>query len=284
MLTCLFWNLKSGRADQESLVAGMAVYHQVDILVLAESTVDSELLLKELKGLDTAYDRPEFQHHRFQTYTRFPGGQLSKFDDDDRVSIRRLNLPGKNEILFASIHFYDRRNYDRRAPHSKSISANQTIRQAEIKAGHARTIISGDFNMNPFDDGMIDTDVGFGAMMSRELALRHSDPEVTGAQRFYNPMWSRLGRQTPDPPGTHYWGNVSDPFNIFWQSIDQVLVRPPLFGSFPDEEFRVLTRIPLPGLDTAELIQNTGKHWKIQVSDHLPIIFKLDPPAEDSDG
>jgi hypothetical protein len=96
-------------------------------------------------------------------------------------------------------------------------------------------------------------------------------------------MWSRLGRQTPEPPGTHYWDSVQDPFNIFWQSLDQVLVRPSLFGSFPDNRFHVLTSILFPDGETVELIRNTGKHWELRFSDHLPILFALDLLAEDAD-
>jgi hypothetical protein len=223
-----------------------------------------------LRLADSDFDRPDVQHYRFQIYTRFPGHLLEPFKDDDRVSIRKLKLPGKLEVLLAAIHFYDRRNYDRRSQHTKAISVNQTIRQAEVEAGHARTIVFGDFNMNPFEEGMTDTEVGFGAMMTRELASRHTEVAVRGAQRFFNPMWSRLGREIPEPPGTHYWNSIQDPFNIFWHSLDQVLVRPPLFGSFPDDNFHVLTCVRLPGGETVDLIRNTGKHWEVRVSDHLP--------------
>ena len=283
MLTCLFWNFKCDCRNQESIVACMAIEKKVDILVLAETTVDADVLLSELRLSDPAYDRPDFQHYRFQIFTRFPGHLLEPFKDDDRVSIRKLKFPGKLEILLAAIHFYDRRNHDRSSQHTKAASVNQTIRQAEVVADHTRTIVFGDFNMNPFEAGMIDTEIGFGAMMTRDLASRHTELEVRGAQLFFNPMWSRLGRQTPEPPGTHYWDSVQDPFNIFWQSLDQVLVRPSLFGSFPDNRFHVLTSILFPDGETVELIRNTGKHWELRFSDHLPILFALDLLAEDAD-
>jgi hypothetical protein len=156
--------------------------------------------------------------------------------------------------------------------------------RAEEDAGHSRTILVGDFNMNPYEKGMIDQVSGFGAMASRSLAERHSESGRGGSRRFYNPMWSRLGGEIPRAPGTHYWKSVADPFNIFWHSLDQVLVRPALIheDAFRDEDFQVLTTIPGEGGEPIYLIRSTGKHWELQVSDHLPIVFKLALPSEDA--
>ena len=116
-------------------------------------------------------------------------------------------------------------------------------------------------------------------MMTRTLALRHSE-KLKGTRRFYNPFCSRMGRELPDPPGTYYWSNVKDPFNIYWHCLDQVLVRPDLFSSFRDEDLQVLTVIPGQGEDTIDLISQKKKHWKLTHSDHLPILFRLQPPME----
>jgi hypothetical protein len=155
------------------------------------------------------------------------------------------------------------------------------LREAEEDARHERTIVVGDFNMNPFDKGMIDPEIGFGAMMNRSLAARHSTSGSAGAKRFYNPTWSKLGRDLPDPPGTFYWPNVGDPFNVYWHSLDQVLIRPALLNTFRDEDFHILTSIPWTGGERLDLVRSTGKHWELQISDHLPILFKLNPPKED---
>ena len=132
----------------------------------------------------------------------------------------------------------------------------------------------------PGNGELIDPDNGFGAMQSRSLASRHSTEVHRGSQRFYNPMWSRLGRELPEPPGTHYWGNVGDPFNVYWQSLDQVLIRPALLAAFRDSDFRIPTSIPGTDRPSENLIRSTGKHWEIEISDHLPILFKLDLPKE----
>lgn len=282
-LTCLFWNFNCNHNDKEALIARLVNHHKVDLLVLAESSVRPEFLLEHLKKTDSVFDRPDDLHKRFQVFTRFPGSCLTSFGTSNRVSARKLHLPGFQEIIVGLIHFLDRRNHDRATQLSRVRNEYQVILDAEKLAGHTRTIVFGDFNMNPFDDGMIDAASGFGAMMSRDLARRHSSNTVEGPQRFYNPSWSRFAPAGPHPPGTYYWDKSNQTLNIFWHSLDQVLVRPALFDGFRDENFRVLASLPGEGPERIELIRSTGKHWELALSDHLPILFKLDLPKEHRD-
>lgn len=280
MLRCLFWNFKYKGADKEAVAARLALFHGVDILILAESEVEPSAMLHVLNSSDQNYETPPEQHKRFRIFTRFPGGCLAPFRGDSRLSVRRLRMPQTEEVLFAVIHFYDRRNFPPQSQHSLSRDVYSTLDTAEQDAGHRRTLVVGDFNMNPFDPGMIDAG-GFGALMNRNLVDRLAPDGMDGPKRFYNPMWSRLGRGPDDAPGTFYWRNMSDPLNIYWHSLDQVLIRPALFGAFRDQDFRILTSIPDGDGGTLDLVRPLDKHWGIQVSDHLPILFTLDPPAEE---
>lgn len=280
VLTCLFWNFKCDLPDREAMVARLAVEQSVDLLVLAESPTDPDLVLAELRKFAVEFDFPTNQHERFQIFTKFNGQYLTNLERHDRLSVHRLCLPSTREVNFAVIHFYDRRNNHPEAQASFARDVYLTVHNAEDNAGHTRTVVVGDFNMNPFEKGMVDAVGGFGAMASRELAIRNSSEGMIGQRRFYNPSWSRLG--SAFPPGTYYWNNVSDPLNIFWHSIDQVLVRPALLDFFRDEDFRILTSLMSPEGGTIDLFRSTGKHWKVEVSDHLPILFKLELPKEES--
>jgi hypothetical protein len=262
ILNVLFWNFNCKAPDAASIVVRLVSYHQIDILALAESALPPEIVLKRLQAEDPRFDRPADPHHRVQFFTRFPGENLELFRYDERLDLRRLRLPGRKDVLLGAIHFYDRRNYNPDAQHSKCSSIRQTLRDGELDAGHRRTILMGDFNMNPFEKGMIDAEVGFGAVLNRDLASRLT---VDGnAQRFYNPMWARLGRSAPEPPGTFYWHSIADPLNIFWHHLDQVLIRPDLLDAM------------------IELIRSARKHWVIEFSDHLPIQFRLVLPEEEN--
>ncbi len=125
---------------------------------------------------------------------------------------------------------------------------------------------------------MIFTD-GFGAMSMKSLVKKYALSQNDQYSRFYNPIWSRLGREVNDaPPGTYYWANHRDT-NIYWNYIDPVLVGHDLLDQFPDSRFRILTSIP-DDPSPRDLIRETERHWKVEVSDHLPILFDLDLTSE----
>jgi hypothetical protein len=274
VLTCLFWNFRCSLPDSERIAARLALLHRVDILVLAEAMHDPLTLLAELKRSDPEFDLPTNQHERFQVYTRFPGRCLRAARHADRVSVRRLSLPPFPEILFAFLHLVDRRNYEPGEQSTLSLKSYQVIYNAEKDAGHSRTVAFGDFNMNPFDQGMVNSE-GFGAVMTRSLAVRLSGGRLDESRKFYNPMWSRLGRELPEPPGTYYY-DARKPFNVFWHSLDQVLIRPALFDAFRDEDFQILTTTPDSEGSPIDLVRQNPIHCNLNFSDHLPILFRLD--------
>jgi hypothetical protein len=81
--------------------------------------------------------------------------------------------------------------------------------------------------VNPFEDALTAAD-GLQGVMDKQVAAR---PARTVRGRvwdyFYNPMWSRLGDDSPGPPGT-FWRAGSGLVNHFWNTFDQVLLRPGL--------------------------------------------------------
>src|SRR4029077_188153 len=96
------------------------------------------------------------------------------------------------------------------------------IEQAEQQVGHGRTVLVGDWNMNPFEEGMISA-AGLHGVMTRDLAIQGSRIVDRETYRFfYNPMWGRFGDTTPGPPGTYYHRS-SEHIAYFWHLFDQVL-------------------------------------------------------------
>jgi len=92
------------------------------------------------------------------------------------------------------------------------------ILEAERRVGHARTVLIGDLNMNPFEAGMIAAD-GLNAVMDKRIAAK-GFRKVSGKrmQFFYNPMWSRLGDESIGPSGTFYYrsSDIMAIFGILW--------------------------------------------------------------------
>ncbi len=142
------------------------------------------------------------------------------------------------------------------------------IRREEGQVWCDRTIVVGDFNMNPFDHGVVAAQ-GFHAVMTLDLA-RKLERKLKGRSYpfFYNPMWGLFGDRTKGPAGTFYL-STSKPATYFWNMYDQVLLRPGLAGDL--KEVRIIDH---DGVES--LLTRYNLPEKSLGSDHLPILFELD--------
>jgi hypothetical protein len=143
------------------------------------------------------------------------------------------------------------------------------IRAEEQKVGHDRTVLIGDFNLNPFDDGLASAN-GLNAVMTKELASR-GERTVQQARYpfFYNPMWGYFGDRHGSPAGSYYYERAEHVM-YFWNLFDQVLIRPSLIERFLGDELKILTSVS--GIN---LMDSRGRPNKIAGSDHLPLLFTL---------
>ena len=149
-----------------------------------------------------------------------------------------------------------------------AVELSKEIVRVEDAVGHQRTVVVGDLNMNPFEDGMIGAPA-LHAVMTRQLARRVQRTVQGKAYRFfYNPMWGYFGDRSPGPPGTYYLRS-SKPGNYFWNIYDQVLLRPALMDR--------LARLEVLQHDgSASLLTRRGLPAETNGSDHLPVFFQLD--------
>jgi hypothetical protein len=106
--------------------------------------------------------------------------------------------------------------------------------------------------------------------MTREIALRGTRT-VAGNKYpfFYNPMWSHFGDADESPPGTYYYTSAEHKM-FFWNMFDQVLIRPYLIDLFQNETLKILNTD-----GTVSFLSERGLPDSSVVSDHLPILFKL---------
>ena len=71
------------------------------------------------------------------------------------------------------------------------------LSEEEDRRRHRNTAFVGDFNMNPFDAGMISVEAIHG-LMTRQLAGQADRLHMSQARRrFYNPLWGFLGDWHP---------------------------------------------------------------------------------------
>jgi len=263
----LFWNLNNKPLPQ--LVKKVARSNDVDILVLAECDISIGQLLTELNTETPDFQFAPGQCERIRVFTRFHSAFLAPIFESDRISMRRLRLPLRDELLIVMVHLPSKMHSSAESQRTECSLLARAVLEQEATVGHKRTIVIGDFNTNPYEHGFVATD-GLHAVMSKSVAQR-GKRRVSGRdfELFYNPMWSYFGDVGNRPSGTYYY-EKAEHVNYFWHIFDQVLLRPGLLSGFSDE-VRILT---MAG-DTP-LLDRNGRPDAENASDHLPILFSLD--------
>ncbi|HVI06909.1 MAG TPA: endonuclease/exonuclease/phosphatase family protein [Candidatus Binatia bacterium] len=263
----LFWNLNNRPIPQ--LVKKAARGNDVDVLVLAECDLSIGSLLTELNAETPDFQFAPGQCERIRVFTRFRAAFLAPLFESDHISIRRLRLPLRDEILIVMAHLPSKMHSSPGSQRTECSLLARNVLEQEATVGHKRTIVIGDFNTNPYEHGFVATD-GLHAVMSKSVALRGTR-RVSGRDFdfFYNPMWSCFGDIGDRPSGTYYY-DKAEHVNYFWHMFDQVLLRPTLLGGFSDS-VRILTEA-----GETHLLDGSGRPDTKNASDHLPIVFSLD--------
>jgi hypothetical protein len=270
-LTCAFWNVNGG--DRQELIAQLAYEVSADVVALAEYGDDGSLLDHLRRHVDPSYQEPPSEIRRLKLFSSRPDLDLREVygDASRRLTVRALHFYG-TEILLAVAHLVSRRSWHREDQDSEAQVLAQQLRDLEDRRGHRRTILCGDLNMNPFEDGLVKAS-GLHAMMTQTTVVTGSR-QVQGQEYpfFYNPMWGFFGDRTPGPPGT-YWYRHSGHLSYEWNLFDQVLVRAAILPWFRDVE--IVTQIGNTKLHSAD-----GRPDPSVGSDHFPITFRLRPATE----
>jgi len=271
MLTFAFWNLNRNEFIGQ-LLCDLVVLNRVDVLVLAECALDIHQFCDQLSSSAscTYRIRAGRVNRRVMVLTREPitcGGSIA---ESAYMTVWPLIIPNAVELLLGGIHAISKLEADQLDLDMEAVGSAQIVREAENRRGHRRTIVLGDFNMNPFDPGMAMAG-GFHAVMARDIAARiqrrvkfHQYP------MFYNPMWSKLGDRPDGAPGTYYYDKAAH-LVYYWYMHDQVLLRPELLGSFTPADVRILDRIEPTSL------LSRGVPNAQTASDHLPLLLRLEP-------
>lgn|SRR5689334_17300687 len=269
MLTFLFWNVN--QKPLQNLIAALVEEHRVDVLILAETEITDVGMLRALNpGGDSEFHLPPSFCPSIKIFTRFPREFLEQVSEGNRFSIRRLLLPGRPEVLLAAVHFPSKLRWSEDSQMLECTQLSATIIEVEAGAGHSRTVLVGDMNMNPFEKGIVAA-AGFHGVMTRQIASRGERiVQDRRYQFFYNPMWSRLGDSPERPAGSYYY-DASEHVNYYWNVFDQVLIRPELLDFFDNARLKILTEV-----QGSSLLRMDGQPDPKIASDHLPLLFSLD--------
>jgi exonuclease III len=265
----LFWNMH--RKDLSEALAGILNDAEYTLVILCEFGGQKGKLLSTVNRQGAFYSWCEGSDGRMTALTRLKSGEVTRIrdeglvdDDDARYSFWRLTC-SKEPITVCGLHLPAGPHHSLKAKNQLLIRLSRDIGVVEKQEGHERTILLGDFNLNPFDDMVVSSE-GLHAVSSLSEAKRLRSRTVQREERalFYNPMWSHLGDRPTEPAGTYYWPQSVDQYG--WQMYDQVLFRPSMMDVFSDFEVDIVT-----GSAENPLTDKYGHPDKVRLSDHLPI-------------
>ena len=269
MLRILFWNLRKNASLIQPLAA-MVRERLVDVVV----TVENPLAPDEMRESLSTASGVRFSVHAGRNNTRAlvfscgPAEVGQTVAESPYLAIYPISSHGVSILLavFHGISLLENKPVDL---NEEACVAAQLLRDTETERQHRRTVLVGDFNLNPFDDGMAKAR-GFFGVMSRAVAAREQQRlKFNDYPLFYSPMWSRLGDLSPGPPGTFFRRRTSH-LEYYWHTYDQVLIRPVLLDAFDPANFEVLERV-----GSVELLEDGVPNGEV-LSDHLPVFIGLD--------
>ena len=266
MAVFMFWNTK-GRPLYDQ-IGTICQDYDVDIAIFAEPKLATIPLLEALNPTGPRYfsELPSIGS-RIQFFTRYPLEWIEPRYDGPHASIRLLKHPLGGELLIVAVHLPSKLHQKDEDQEFHIRNLSDAIAEQESHIGHHRTLVMGDFNMDPFENGMIVAD-GLHAVMDKNIASIVTRRVGGKSYRiFYNPMWSRLGDDSVGPCGTYYYNN-SSASNYFWHTFDQILIRSDLLQNFDHSGLHVVTHVADQEFLTSGRIDE-------RFSDHLPIVLRL---------
>ncbi len=271
-MNVLFWNVR--QRDLSQLVAELAAEHKADLAVIAEpSGINPVELLRLLSSqCGKSYHAHLFpgQEH-LHYYSRYPSSHFLILEDNRGISARVVKPTDCLPLNMIAVHSPSQMYWNSVGDRIfLAAQIREMLERIEHQQGHKRSMIVGDFNVDPFDEALVNSE-GLHAVPDRKIASRKSR-KVNGNERFYlyNPMWSLLGDLSDGPAGSYYYRKPTTSCR-FWHLFDQVLLRPELAATFKSEQFRIATSI-----GKIQLVTKNHVPKKNEFSDHLPILFSLD--------
>lgn len=308
MLKFLFWNIKR-KGDSITDVLHK-ISSDIDVLIVAELMESKSSLIRQGKNagdiIQNISDKTNMVYVSKNDYSwlhvwkskkenlevnyidkydamQAPKDLVDKNSDDSEYFTDYLNRFERmlffnvsyNEIdfLLVPIHFPSRIYASVTKQKDISVHFKKYIEAIETKLG-LQSLVVGDFNMNPFEPGMLHQE-GFHALPTQLLDSEISYYSIP-YKTFYNPTWQKFGDYeiineefSIRPGGTFYYDNSSD-LNYYWYIFDQVIMRKEIIKHFSFKDFKIIRGLT----QNSEFIKNNIPNGEVY-SDHLPLTFTI---------
>jgi len=273
-----FWNVNSKKAkkDLSDSLVDLTLEKDLDILCIAEILDnDTILFLKKInaKSKSQKYNQIKCSKDKLILISRNSGNifeDKSQLYNSHRWIAHKVTIPSIITFNLISIHFHSKLNWSENSLALECVNLSRDIELVEKANQCINTILIGDFNMNPFENGLVAAN-GINAISDLDYASKNKNGrkiDGTYYKYFYNPMWNFFG-DFKVPYGTHYCrvpGHISHEWHIY----DQVILRPSLKQYLIKPFIEIVDKI-----NADDLTKKYNRPDNVNYSDHLPIILKL---------
>jgi len=263
-LKVLFWN--AGKKKVDNLLASMTTLDEFDLLVLAEYDTSINDFLALVNQTEDAFEEiPQIGCNRIHIYIRLGLAIHEHGPESSYFTSKKLVFSDVFSMLLVGVHLPSKLHQSEQTQTLEAMEFKREIEEAEELLDTENTFIVGDFNMNPFEAGMVGASAFHSIPCDKIASSEKRVIKEREHKYFYNPMWNLFG-DSDNNPGS-YFHRSSEQTVYFWNILDQVIVRPKLIPLFRKSSLRILQRI-----NNTSLVNDSGRP---SLSDHLPIIFEF---------
>jgi len=264
-LKIIFWNTAKHSLLNE--LALLVKHQQPDVLILAEIGNTPKEIVRTLSNKTFSFNYNEDPIcEKVYIFSKYPDKWMPLVTSTLRLTVRSMQVPQYPIFNLLGIHYQSKLHWDFIDQAAYTVVANNIIDKFENQQQNNNTLLIGDFNMNPFEPGMIQA-TGFHGVINKSVAKKKKRI-IDGKDYpfFYNPMWSFFGDKGKGKVSGTFYQSHSKPVNYFWNIFDQVLLRPSLIKYFSEEDLQIITKLG----DDLNLLKKSGLINR-KISDHLPI-------------